>query len=476
MKEKKVKKPHKLALWWKSKSKTDQMLMLFIGVILLCFALLIPVLAVKYSINIRIPDEELESGAGIKTTNDFYRFFSMLFYDTSIFFQDRDDIFMDWFNINFMVAKNNPYLGADSSYPPLVLKIAQLFTLMADYSRGAGIARNSMEGVYSILVFYAICLIPTYFLTLVACRRAKQPFWVSILLFLAFLVSVPFLFEYDRGNYVLLALPFTIAFFLWYNAKKKWAREIAYLCLAIAVGIKIYPAAFALILLKEKRFAGFVRTAAYSVVALVLPFAFFDGGFDNIEAFLYWLTDFSGDKGTGVNVVVYGVSYSYSPYNFYAILAGILGEGIIDLQVTQTAKLFEMLGKLTTLWFIVCILFVGLTANRTWKVLLASALATLFVPSISFAYSGLMFVAPILAFLFEKDKQTIDWVYLALFLLVLSPVDSFNVLAYYRLAFRWGVSFMHVVQLLSYMAMLGLLSAESLLFYAKKVRKLPAES
>lgn len=474
MKEKTAQKLHKLALWWRGKSKENQMLMLFIGIILLCFALLVPVMFIKYAFNIRIPDEELASGAVIKTTNDFYRFFSMLFYDTNIFFQDRDDIFMDWFNINFMVAKNNPYLGADSSYPPLVLKIAQIFTAMADYSKGAGVARNSMEGVYSILIFYAVCLIPTYVLIYVACRRAKQPFWVSLLLSFAFSVSVPFLFEYDRGNYVLMALPFTIAFFLWYNSEKKWARELAYLSLAISVGIKIYPAAFALILLKEKRFAGFVRTAAYSVVALVLPFAFFDGGFDNIEAFLHWLTDFSGDKGTGVNVVVYGVSYSFSPYNLYAILAGILGEGIIDLEVVQTAKAFEIVGKLTTLFIIVCIFFAGLTANRGWKVLLASALATLFVPSISFAYSGCMFVVPILAFLFEKNKEKIDWAYLVLFLLVLAPVDSFNVLGYYRLAFRWGVSFMHIVQLLSYMAMLGLLTAESLLRYAKKVRKLPA--
>ena len=460
MRESIVDKKNRFVAHWKGMTDAERVRFLFLAVMLTAIALFVPVSLGIFFYNLTIPVEELDTGKSLANSIPFLKYWSLFFYRNSVFFQDRDDVFMDWFNINYMVYNNSPYIGGDSSYPPLVLNIAKIFAAMADYDFGAGEARNSPEGIASILTFYAVSLIPTFALLWVACRRKQMKNGQIALLCLAFLGSVPFLFEFDRGNYLLIALPFIFAFFLWYNSERRWAREAAYIGLSVAVGIKIYPAAFALILLKERRFAAFVRTACYSVLMLIVPFLFFEGGLDNISAFLYWLTDFAGSKGGEVNTVVYGVSYSYSPYNLPASIVAMLGPGVVDMDVLANAKAVELCGKILTVLFIVLVFFTGFASDRKWKVILSSALATMFVPSISFVYSATMCVIPIVFFLLDEEKCRLDYAYLALFLIAFVPCLSPYLADYNTVAFRWGVNLANFVQLLSYIAMLFLLTGD----------------
>lgn len=465
------------------------MLTLFVWIVLCGFLVSTIFSIVQYSIALQTlaksvdftathpgePDPyHLLSGYHINTYNPFMRFWGFFYYNNNIFFQDRDDIFRDWFSINFMVSTNSPYLVGESSYPPLVLAFAKIFTAMADYSGGIPAAQDSLAGGLSLVFFYIVCVVPTVWLIFKACTRANLSRKMKWLLSVAFLVSVPFLFVFDRGNYVLLAIPFTFAFVLWYNDETLWKSELACICLAVAVGIKLYPAAFALLLLKEKKFFAFARTVFYSMLAVLVPFFCFDGGLDNVAAFLYWLLDFSGNKGGVASSVVYGISYSYSPYNLIAIFAAIAGEGVIDLEIAETAITVEKIGKLLTLLSIVLVLFTGLTANKSWKIMLSATIATLFVPSISFVYSSVMMLFPVLFFLLDQNKTKRDWTYFVLFLVVLVPLPTPNVVDHMRLAFRWGVSIKHILEYLAYFVMLFFLTIDCVngLILSKKNKKI----
>lgn len=459
------------------KLKTDVsalMLYLFVAIVLIFFFICTVYSFIQYKIALSTPVAQLDCAQVIAKSNPFLRFWGLFYYKNPIFFQDRDDLFNDWININFMVSSNSPYLVGGSSYPPLALLFAKFFVAMGDYTGGTVAARDQTSGIVSILIYYAICVIPTVILIFVACKRTKLKTWTICLLALSLFLTVPFLFVFDRGNYVLLAVPFTFLFVLYYDSDAWWKREISYLSLAVAVGIKLYPAAFAFLLLRKKDVFGFIRTVFYCVLAVLLPFFCFDGGLENIGAFLYWLLDFSGSKGGVASEVVYGISYSYSPYNIVATLAAFFGEGVIDLGIAQTAITAERVGKAITLVCIVCILFTGLFSDKSWKIMLSATLATLFVPSISFVYSAVMMLFPVLFFLLDRDKEKKDWAYFGLFLVALAPVVTFNVVKYQVLGFRWGVSIKHLLEELSYFVLLFLLTADvavSLIARAKRRKK-----
>ncbi|MDE7306599.1 MAG: hypothetical protein K2N33_04345 [Clostridia bacterium] len=50
---------------------------------------------------------------------------NVFFRSEKLFFQDIDDWFMDFFNVNGFVKNMDPYNAEKSSYPPLALLIAK---------------------------------------------------------------------------------------------------------------------------------------------------------------------------------------------------------------------------------------------------------------------------------------------------------------------------------------------------------------
>lgn len=470
-------KVFKLTEQWRSMEGRSRFLAVFLGVLFAGVVLFAVQSLIQYGQNLNNAaaiEGELQYPAGESLLHGL----AFFFYDNELFFQDRNDLFMDFFSINNMVASNSPYIIGDSSYPPFILMVAKLFAAFTDYEKGAALARYSVGGMLSVAVFYAVCLVPTLALLIAAFRRGGYPWWTAVLVFVALFFSTPLLFILDRGNYSLLAVPFLGFFFLYYRSSKAWLRELSYLALAVAAAIKIYPAAFALILLTEHRFAGFVRTAAYSVLLLILPFFAFDGGLDNVSAFLYWLLDFSGsEEGSAVSTTIYGISYSYALYNLVSVFAVILG-----LDIEAVAVPAEGLAKFFVVLSVLLVFFVGLLTKRRWKTAMASALATLFVPNISFVYSAVMVFLPLVMFLLDRNKDRWDIAYCALFLLLFLPVNLGYVFGYNVNAFRYGCTVANLVQLLSLVAMLLTLTADTAICLIRRLKKrkeeltIPADS
>lgn len=330
-------------------------------------------------------------------------------FEIGFFQRTRDIVFSDFFHVNDMVFYNSPYFEDSSSYPPFVLLFAKIFSNMADYSEGYENMLEQPAAVASIFIFYGIYIAASAALLIYILKKKKLNKIALIIIVIAFFLCAPMIFEIERGNYIIYAMLFSLAFFVFFDHEKMIVRELSYISLAIAVGIKLYPALFAIVLLRNKRIAEFFRCAAYSVILLILPFFFFDKGLSNLPRFLYYLLNFSN------NLTDYGYNYS---------IASMLEICFIPFGHTlyKANTLISTLQSFIPYLFLVICLISALLADKNWKILASVTIAIIQFPNISFAYTGIFLWLPLLAFLFEKEKKKIDYFYALLMTIPLLPV------------------------------------------------------
>ena len=155
--------------------------------------------------------------------------------------------------------------------------------------------------------------------------------------------------------------------------------------LAFAAGIKIYPAVFGVILIKERKWADAVRLVIYGVVLFFVPFFFFEG-MDSIKGMIYWLT-----HGTYVND---GFGYNFNFNNMLSIVS------------------FLVCGKTTVsmAWSLIpaalSALLIFFSSDRYIN-LIGIMLFIIMVPGFSCLYMLIFMIIPLLEFLKQK-KETSD--------------------------------------------------------------------
>ncbi len=308
-----------------------------------------------------------------------------------LFHQDRLDAFMDFFNVNYFVAGGrNPYTdpASVSSYPPLALLIARFFARFADYGIGSFIARESMGGFLSLLLFLELFLLLGGVSLYVLCRRLGFGGGATALLSAVFLLSAPVLFVLERANYLVFAFAFVLLFFALYGSRRAFWREVGYLALAAAFGIKLYPVAFGIVIFKDKRYFALVRLALYCAAMFFVPFLFFDGKMANLAVFWENLRSFSA----------YDTPYNnYAPYQVWFSLCNLFGHYEMTASAVRAGKAVS---------YAVCILCVAsaFAAEKRWQQTLAAALFTVYITMPAYMYIGVMLYIPLLFYLAEEDK------------------------------------------------------------------------
>lgn len=196
------------------------------------------------------------------------------------FFERGNDLFMDYFN-SLRDAAQGPrvYTERHVIYPPManLIFLALSYLVPPAYRDTAFAARSTWRqyptAVLSLVLFLAVPLVLTALLFAAVCRRYALPRRTLPLL----LCNLPVLFLIERGNMLLPTLP-ALLFFLYYKeSKRSVTRELAYLSLAFAVSVKLYPALLVLFLLADRRFAATCRVIAYSTLLTLLPSLAFGG-------------------------------------------------------------------------------------------------------------------------------------------------------------------------------------------------------
>lgn len=320
---------------------------------------------------------------------------------TSVFFLANDS-FMDFFNVLKYIAGRDPYNGAglgERAYPPLTYMILYPFSRLFDFTdQAAEAAKGSQLGIMSVVIFLVFLSI-AFALLLYECKTGSRAlrFWTLI----ALLSSGIMLFSLERANIIFLAAIGVLFFVMFYKSENRALRELAYIALAVATALKVYPALFGVLLLYDKKYLAALRLTFYGLVAGVAPFLFFAGGFANLPLLLN-------------NVKENTQTYIYTAYGYRF---GLIAEGLLFGLSEQSC------GLLIAASFVLAAIAI-LTAwslRKPWQTILALTCVLLITPMNSAYYCGLYFFLPIIMFLNEQEHRPVDWLYLLLMILVLNP-------------------------------------------------------
>lgn len=338
-------------------------------------------------------------------------FFVMLYVSNGQSFSDTlfrnsvgSDFFMDFFN-SIRDASTKEVYKNHIIYPPLANIFFYILSNMIDpdlasttFSRRSLLQRDYVC-LFLYFVFVVLCLL--MFVRMVKKYLEKNnlhrfSFTVPILL----LFSYPMIYCIQRGNIALLSLVFTMFFIFYRDSDNKFIRELSFILLAVAAGIKLYPALFGLLLLTDKKFKEAVRLVIYGVIFLVVPFFFYDG-FESIQDLIYNLglfSDFSSEKISPAFVcvdiialyisMIFNVKFSVV-YSFLVTVTYMSAAAILIFSPRQWQKVWA-----------ICFMIMNLSSTgRTYILIFA------IIPFIMFAVS-------------EKFRKR-DIVYYIVFLLLL---------------------------------------------------------
>lgn len=205
------------------------------------------------------------------------------------------DDFMDFFN-SIRDASTKEVYKNGIIYPPLANLFFYVLSRMVKPEllelpfilRKALLNDTTCLTLYAVFVF--VCVVPFVQMMRNKLNGSASPrtaFGFPLLM----VFSYPMLYCIQRGNILLLAMVLTMFFVFYRNDERKWVRELSYIALAVAAGIKLYPAVFGLLLLTDKKFKEALRLVLYGAFFIFVPFFFYDGFesmrdlYENLKAF-----------------------------------------------------------------------------------------------------------------------------------------------------------------------------------------------
>lgn len=299
--------------------------------------------------------------------------------------------------LSYCIAKNpyNGESGIHSIYPPFAYLIFFPFALickqplqqMLNGEIALGYMYQNKLFVFSFILYFIINMA---LILLVVAKMSKLK--GKNLVYLLIIVGCfgPFIYAFGRANVILTAGLFALVFFWLYNSEKRWQRELANLALACSIATKIYPIILVIFFLKDRRFLDLLKTIGYSVALLILPFALIDGGFGNILEIWNNFTHFNSGEGRNgdmsnisLDALAYKLTYAVNP-NIYPLVSSITRHGLL---LTALVTLVFSKGSKKTMQCMI----VSICTYELWQ-------------GVSYGYTMLFLVAPIVLFLVNFDE------------------------------------------------------------------------
>ena len=298
--------------------------------------------------------------------------------------------FVDYFeHLGFASAPTgtNIYeLSGSACFPPLAYLmygfLARLVGYQAEDPSDPTGSQNVGQNLTIFVLYNIICIV--LLLYAVSLFIKKKGFVQQILFPTLLIFSYPVLFSsVQRGNSVLLVAILLSIALAWKDDPSKVKRESAMILIAVCAGLKIYPAVFGLLYLKEKRWKEAVRLLIYGAVLFFLPFVFF-GGTAAVSSFFKTVFSLYGDIH---NCSVSGFTLS--------VVSGVFG---------NNAVLFATIIQHIYLVFSLIAFFCA--KSKRAEVLILSCLMMVYVAS-NWMYTCVYMLPALLMFFSEKEDQPI---------------------------------------------------------------------
>lgn len=187
------------------------------------------------------------------------------------------DWFMDFFNSIRDSAASNVYSERNSVYPPLAVAFFRFIGRMMPYREVALDPRNKYDMQQSQLaimfyLLYVIIVVLFMYRSVLKTTLTDKRMRISTEFFaFSMIASYPMIYCFERGNIVSAAVALTMFFVFFRNSDSKVVRELSYIALALAAGLKLYPAIFGVLLLFDKKFKDAGKLIAYGILSVVVP-------------------------------------------------------------------------------------------------------------------------------------------------------------------------------------------------------------
>ncbi len=293
---------------------------------------------------------------------------------------------------------DNPYNGVNNMYaiyPPFAFLPFYLFALickpsLTKYISGEMTLNQLSQDpsfIISFLLFYCICIA---IVMLLSAKISKFKGKKLVYLLVSIFCFAPFAYCLFRGNNIIFACILVMLFFMMYNSQKRWQRELANLCIAGAIAVKIYPALLLLFFLKDRRFWDMFKSLLYAVALIFLPFLLINGGFKNIKEIWLNSTRFNGGEGRDMHLTNIGFDSLASK------IANLLHLPVLH---SLLSKFFRFGSVIVTL--------IALILAKNSKLKMQPILITLLTyelfQGVSYGYTLTMLIVPILIYLVDFD-------------------------------------------------------------------------
>jgi len=348
------------------------------------------------------------------------------------FSDDQLDTGMDFINSIYYTMDRTPYTEFRTLYPPLAnaffLLVEQFMpewvidgwhtqTLLAVRGQ-AGDTRSEQAPVLMLFLFIlVISLLCAMLIQRLLENRSNRESRAAGLMCLT---GFAFTYAVERGNVIIMALMLSLYFLAFYRHSSAVIRETAYIALAMAAGIKIYPAFLGVLLLKERRWADAVRTVVYGLMTLILPCFLFEGGLDNLRIFFEVLFE----KGHQSYVVAMGTGFKNMTSAVIYKLSGLTGRPEEDFTY--------LYGQVQTVSYVICfVMIISAVFARVseWKRVLMLTMPMVCMQVAPY-YTFVYMILPLVIFL--RDEKELNLRNVIYFLMMIIPVMHLPLFNYYE--------------------------------------------
>lgn len=351
------------------------------------------------------------------------------------FWGSSSDTFMDYFNCIAGASFKVSYQGSNI-YPPICWIIFNICRLLSGNVNSIVEEENGKRVMlkmyqmpmmlFTMLLMLAFLIIYVLISEVWNYEKGKKQ-WAIFLLML----SVPFLYVIERGNILILSFIGTLAFFAMKDSEKRWVRDIGYLALAVAAAIKVYPAIFGFVLVKEKRYKEALRLALYGIVVFGVPFLFVCN--EGLEGIFLFFKNILGFNSSYVDTVVSQVAQESGTIgkvkeamDTYVMDGGRIGYAAfmehlfmgIGFSIGTAVIVADKVAMILS-----CVAFLmAFLTKKKWQVILLLASVLAGFQSRSYVYTAIFLVIPFLYFIKEEKRSRLNIVYFILLMLILFPL------------------------------------------------------
>ena len=324
-------------------------------------------------------------------------------YFNEIFFHDSLDVGMDFFHSIEYTRGRAPYELFETLYPPL----ANLFFYVLirfvpgwqhdawtdTFEAGIG-ARGTIIDLRvwqpTMMLFVLFLIVTAVCLVLLIQRQFEKGNHTKVSLFaLCCLFSYGVLYGYERGNIIIIALLCTMFFVRYRNSENRFIREAALISLAVAAGLKLYPALFGMLLIYDRQYKRALRTVAYGLAMFIFPVFVFREGLAGLGMFLEILAEHASmefsTEGFSFDRIV-----NMAAALFSRLTGGEVNEALL-LKLAQPMNLAA--GGL--------VLISGFFQEKRWQRVLACCSAMLLI-QFQYAYAVMFLLIPLIEMISEE--------------------------------------------------------------------------